>query len=287
MGNGTKTAVLLVDCPDRKGLVAALSTFLYSHGADIMHADEHRDATLGWFFMRIEWGAADFDLSEDDLRRDFSNFAEPFEMRWRLKYPGTRPRVAILVSHYLHCLNDLLHRHESGELNCEIPLIVSNHQAAAPLAAFYRLPFHYLPVNQENKKTAEETQLKLMADHHVDLIVLARYMQILSSDFVSQYPGGIINVHHSFLPAISGAKPYHAALERGVKIIGATSHYVTAVLDAGPIIEQDIVRVTHRDELEDVVRKGRDLERVVLSRAVRWHLEHRILQYANKTVVFD
>jgi len=198
-----------------------------------------------------------------------------------------RPRVAIFVSQYLHCLVDLLHRQQTGELNCVIPLIVSNHSAAAPLAQFYGAQFRHVPVNGSEKAVAEAEHLRLLRDAEIDLVVLARYMQILSGDFVTQYPERIINVHHSFLPAFMGAKPYHAAFARGVKLIGATSHYVTEVLDDGPIIEQDVVRISHRDEVADLVEKGRDLERIVLSRAVRWHLEHRVLSYGNKTVVFD
>ena len=204
-----------------------------------------------------------------------------------MPYSAARTRVAIFVSQQLHCLVDLLFRHRIGELHCEIPLVVSNHEAARELAAFYGIPFHYTPIDTANKTEAEQTQLELLDRHNIDLVVLARYMQILSPEFVARHPGGIINVHHSFLPAFSGARPYHAAYHRGVKLIGATSHYVTAILDDGPIIEQGVIRVSHRDQLEDLIQKGRDLERVVLSTAVRWRLNHRILQYSGKTVVFD
>jgi formyltetrahydrofolate deformylase len=213
--------------------------------------------------------------------------AEKFEMRWRLELSAVKPRLALMVSRYDHCLADLLYRFGSGELNCEIPLIISNHADARPLAEFYRIPFHLIPVDSASKAEAERRQLALLREQRIDLVVLARYMQILSPTMVAQFPQRIINVHHSFLPAFSGARPYHRAYERGVKLIGATSHYVTAELDEGPIIEQDVVRISHRDQLDDLVQKGRDLEKVVLSRAVRWHIEHRILVYAHKTVIFD
>ena len=279
------TAVLLIDCPDRKGLVAAVASALYQHGANITHADQHQDHEAGLFFMRVEWTLEGFAL--DQFREEFSRTADELRMRWRLELMAERPRVAIFVSQYLHCLVDLLHRQQTGELNCLIPLIVSNHSAAAPLAQFYGAQFRHVPVNAEEKAAAEAEQLRLLRDAEIDLVVLARYMQILPPEFVAQYPERIINVHHSFLPAFMGAKPYHAAFARGVKLIGATSHYVTEVLDDGPIIEQDVVRISHRDEVADLVEKGRDLERIVLSRAVRWHLEHRVLSYGNKTVVFD
>jgi formyltetrahydrofolate deformylase len=277
------TAILLVDCPDRKGIVAAISEFLYANNANILHADQHQDADLGLFLTRVEWDLCDFKLEISDFSKDFAPIAEKFEMRWRLETSAKRPRMAIMVSQHTHCLADLLYRHETGELECGIPVIISNHEDARRLAEFHRIPFHFMPV--KDKSIAEREQLKLMDE--VDFVVLARYMQILTPDFVAQFPQRIINVHHSFLPAFSGAKPYHRAFERGVKLIGATSHYVTETLDDGPIIEQDVVRISHRDQLEDLVQKGRDLEKVVLSRAVRWHIEHRILVYAKKTVVFD
>jgi formyltetrahydrofolate deformylase len=237
--------------------------------------------------MRVEWDLADFDLEPEALRVEFAPVAERLGMRWRVEYSAVPPKVAIFVSRYLHCLVDLLHRHSIGELPCEIPLIAGNHRDAQPLAEFYGIPFHFVPVPAGDKAAAERSQLELLERHGIDVVVLARYMQVLSPGFVARYPRRIINVHHSFLPAFSGARPHHAAFQRGVKLIGATSHYVTDVLDDGPIIEQDVTRVSHRDQLEDLVQKGRDLERVVLSRAVRWHLDHRILVYANKTVVFD
>ncbi len=281
------TATLLVNCPDRKGLVATIADFLYRNGANILHADQHQDSENQLFLMRVEWELAGFAIAPEDFPRHFSPVAERFQMQWQLKLSAQRPRMAILVSHYDHCLADLLYRHQSSELACEIPLIISNHPDTARLAEFYRIPFHVIPVSRDTKQHAEARQIALLEQHGIDLIVLARYMQVLSEDFVARYPQRIINIHHSFLPAFVGAKPYHRAYERGVKLIGATSHYVTADLDEGPIIEQDITRVSHRDQLEDLIQKGRDLEKVVLSRAVRWHVENRILLYANKTVVFD
>ena len=281
------TATLLIDCPDQKGLVAAVAEFLYRHNANILHADQHQDNEQGLFLMRVEWDWEGFDITIEEFRRQFSRIADQFQMRWRLELASLRPKVGIFVSQYDHCLVDLLYRQQSGELACDIPLIISNHKTAERIAEFYQIPFYYLPVTKENKVAAEAEQLKLMRDSAVDLIVLARYMQILSPEFVAQYPQRIINVHHSFLPAFMGAKPYHRAYERGVKLIGATSHYVTSELDEGPIIEQDVSRVSHRDQLDDLIQKGRDLEKVVLSRAVRWHIEHRILLYNKKTVIFD
>jgi formyltetrahydrofolate deformylase (EC 3.5.1.10) len=275
------SAVLLIDCPDQRGLVAAVSGFLYEHNANILHADQHQDAEAGLFFMRVEWDLAGFRLSEADVPRKFAPVAARFGMRWRVEYSGRRLRTAIFVSRETHCLVDLLHRHQTGELPCEIPLIVSNHPDAEELASFFRIPFALVP------HTKEATQIEMLEKHGVQLVVLARYMRILSPDFVRRYPNRIINVHHSFLPAFIGARPYHQAYARGVKLIGATAHYVTEELDDGPIIEQDVLRVSHRDQLGDLIQKGRDLEKLVLSRAVRWHLEHRILSYANRTVVFD
>jgi formyltetrahydrofolate deformylase len=281
------TAILLIDCPDRKGLVAAVAEFLYAHGANILHADQHQDKELGLFLMRVEWDLADFGLDADGFRSLFTPLAERFGMRWRLELSRKPARVAVFVSKYDHCLADLLYRHQSGELACDIPLVVSNHPDAQRWADFFRIPFHVLPVPPGDKAGAERRQLELLREQQIDLVVLARYMQILSAAFVAEYPQRIINVHHSFLPAFSGARPYQRAFERGVKLIGATSHYVTEGLDEGPIIEQDVLRVSHRDQLDDLIQKGRDLEKIVLSRAVRWHIEHRILVYAQKTVIFD
>lgn len=279
------TAILLINCPDRKGLVARVSGLLYEHGANIIHAEQHQDHEAGLFFMRVEWALNGF--SVEDFRARFTPVARELRMDWSLELSRNVTRVAIFVSQYLHCYADLLYRHRSGELVCGIPLIISNHPGARPLAEFHGIPFHQIEIGPEGKLAAERRQLALLDEHKVDLIVLARYMQILSPDFVARFPHRIINVHHSFLPAFTGAKPYHRAFERGVKLIGSTSHYVTEVLDDGPIIEQDVARISHRDQLDDLIEKGRDLERVVLSRAVRWRLAHRILSYGSKTVVFD
>lgn len=281
------TATLLINCPDRKGLVAAIADFLYRHDANILHADQHQDSELNLFLMRVEWDLKGFALPVEEFETNFAPIAERFQMQWQLKLATQKPKMAIFVSQYDHCLADLLYRHQSGELACDIPLIISNHPDTARLAEFYQIPFHVIPVTKDTKAQAEAQQFELLDKYQIDLIVLARYMQVLSPEFVARYPKRVINIHHSFLPAFVGAKPYHRAFERGVKLIGATSHYVTEVLDEGPIIEQDIARVSHRDQLEDLIQKGRDLEKVVLSRAVRWHIENRILLYANKTVIFD
>jgi formyltetrahydrofolate deformylase len=300
------SAVLLIDCPDRKGLVARVSSLLYERGANILHADQHQDHELGLFFMRVEWA---LDAAEEDLngqtgsmtspasssgtfdlegfRSAFSPLAGELGMRWTLSSSARKPKVALFCSQYLHCMADLLHRWRTGELCCEIPVIVSNHRDVEKFAEFYGIPFEFVPVAAGMRDGAEARQLEILESKGVDLVVLARYMQILTAGFVAHYPAAIINVHHSFLPAFTGAKPYHAAHARGVKLIGATSHYVTEVLDDGPIIEQDVARISHRDQVEDLVARGRDLERIVLARAVRWHLDRRILCYGNKTVVFD
>ncbi|MEW9900223.1 formyltetrahydrofolate deformylase [Chitinivorax sp. PXF-14] len=281
------TATLLISCPDRRGLVAAIANFLYTYDANILHADQHQDADEGLFLMRVEWDLDGFKLPVDAFEPAFAPIAERFDMHWQLKLSQNRTRLAVFVSKYDHCLVDLLHRHASGELRCEIPVIISNHPDTQRLADFHGIPFHCVEVTRDNKDEAEARQFALLEQYKVDLIVLARYMQVLSPEFVKRYPRRIINIHHSFLPAFDGAKPYHRAHQRGVKLIGATSHYVTEILDDGPIIEQDVTRISHRDSVEDLIQKGRDLEKVVLSRAVRWHTDHRILEYAKKTVIFD
>ncbi|HTE89844.1 MAG TPA: formyltetrahydrofolate deformylase [Terriglobales bacterium] len=281
------SAILLTSCPDQKGIVATLSDFVFRHNGNILHADEHADEGSNLFLMRVEFDPKDFDIDLADFAKHFYPIAEKFAMQWRLARSNVRQKMAILVSKYDHCLVDLLYRHKSGELACEIPLVISNHPDNGPIADFYRIPFFVVSVTKENKSEAEQKILARLKQHNPDFIVLARYMQILSNQFVNEYPHRIINIHHSFLPAFVGAKPYHQAFTRGVKLIGATSHYVTDVLDDGPIIEQDVVRISHRDSLDDLLQKGRDLEKVVLSRAVRWHIENRVLLYGNKTVVFD
>jgi formyltetrahydrofolate deformylase len=281
------SAVLLISCPDRKGIVATISDFVFNHNGNILHADEHADEGSNLFLMRVEFDPTDLDIDLAEFSKHFNPIAEKFEMQWRLALSNHRPKMIILVSKYDHCLVDLLYRHKSGELQCEIPLIISNHPDNQPIADFYGVPYVTIPVPKEGKREAEEKILSLIQKNNPDFMVLARYMQILSNEFVNRYPQRIINIHHSFLPAFVGAKPYHQAFTRGVKLIGATSHYVTEVLDDGPIIEQDVVRISHRDSLDDLLQKGRDLEKVVLSRAVRWHIDNRILLYGNKTVVFD
>ncbi|HLZ41112.1 MAG TPA: formyltetrahydrofolate deformylase [Candidatus Sulfotelmatobacter sp.] len=280
------SAILLISCPDRKGEVATIADFIYRHGGNILHADEHGDEESGLFLMRVEFDPKDFNIDLADFGKYFSPIAETYSMKWRLAQSSQRPRMIILVSKYDHCLVDLLYRQQSGELACDIPLIISNHADSQPTAEFYKIPYEIVSVTKNAKQAAEARIQALVEEHQPDFMVLARYMQILSNDFVNRYPQRIINIHHSFLPAFVGARPYHQAFERGVKLIGATSHYVTEVLDDGPIIEQDVVRVSHRDTVEDLIRKGRDLEKVVLSRAVRAHVENRVLVYGNKTVVF-
>jgi len=282
------TAVLLLSTPiplARKGAVAAITQFLVTHNGSILHADDHVDSGRGVFLSRFEWDLDSFDIPIADFEERFRPIAEQYRIEYHLAPTDYRPKVVILVSGYDHCVADLLYRHSAGELDCYVVMVVSNHLKARPLAEFYGIPFHVL-TNPQDKRESEQEMLRLIG-HDVDLIILARYMQILSPEFVAQYLLRMINVHHSFLPAFVGAKPYHQAFERGVKLIGATSHYVTATLDEGPIIEQDVVRVSHRDTVEDMLRKGRDLEKIVLARAVRWHLENRILVYQNKTVVFN
>ena len=280
------SAILLVSCPDAKGEVATIADFVFRHGGNILHADEHADEESGLFLMRVEFDPKDFTINLSDFGKYFAPIAETYHMKWRLAQSSQHQRMVVMVSKFDHCLVDLLYRHKSGELACDIPLIISNHDDNQAIAEFYKIPYVVVPVTKNNKPDAEARIHALMDEHKPDFVVLARYMQILSNEFVNRYPQQIINIHHSFLPAFVGARPYHQAFERGVKIIGATSHYVTEVLDDGPIIEQDVVRVSHRDTVEDLIRKGRDLEKVVLSRAVRWHVENRVLVYGNKTVVF-
>ena len=280
------SAILLTHCPDQPGLVRAVASFIAENGGNIIQFDQHVDTQAGIFFMRAEWDLENFVIPRADLPVFIRALAEPRRMTWSLHFSDQRHRLALFVSKDAHCLYDLLSRHEAGELEADIPLIVSNHETLRPAAERFGIPFHVVPVTSANKAEAEARQRALIEEHQIDTIVLARYMQILSDDFASFYPNRIINIHHSFLPAFPGAKPYHSAHARGVKIIGATSHYVTGDLDEGPIIEQDVIRVTHRQTVADLVRQGRDLEKVVLSRAVRWHAQRTVLAYNNKTVIF-
>lgn len=292
------TACLLISCPDKQGLVAKIANFIYSNGGNIIHADQHTDFDTGFntcsntnhknglFLTRIEWQLDGFNLPRDLIAPAFNAIAQPLEAKWELHFSDSIPRIAIWVSKQEHCLLDLLWRHRAKEFVAEIPLIVSNHLNLKGIAEQFNIDFHHIPITKETKLEQEQKQKEILDKYNIDLVVLAKYMQILSNDFVAQFPQ-IINIHHSFLPAFIGANPYHKAYERGVKIIGATSHYVTADLDAGPIIEQDVVRVSHRDTVEDLIRKGKDLERIVLARAVRLHLKNRVLVYGNRTAVFE
>jgi formyltetrahydrofolate deformylase len=280
------TATLLVSCRDRTGLVAALSDLVFRHGGNIVDADQHAERDHGLFFMRLVWDLGGFALDRQALASALGELAGRFDLTWELTFSDARPRVAVLVSRMPHCLYDLLLSHQLGELGGDIVTVVSNHDALGDVCQHFEVPFRHIPVAAEAKKEAEERQIALLEELGVEVVVLARYMQILSPAFVDRWPGRIINIHHSFLPAFVGARPYHQARERGVKVIGATAHYVTSELDQGPIIEQDVCRVSHRDEVDDLVRKGRELERQVLTRAVRMHLQRRVLTYQNRTIVF-
>lgn len=280
------TATILVSCPDRRGLVAALGQLLYGHGANILSADQHTDPAANTFFQRIVVDLREIHADRTTLEHAVREVAERFHMRFRIAYGDHVKRVALMVSKTDHCLHDLVLRKRAGELGCEIPLIVSNHPDLEPIARGYGIPFHVFPIADGNKREQEERMLALFEAERIDLVVLARYMQIVTPEFCARYAERAINIHHSFLPAFVGGKPYHQAHDRGVKVVGATAHYVTVDLDEGPIIEQDVMRASHRDSVDDLIRKGRDLERVVLSRAVRYHLEDRVLVSGNKTVVF-
>jgi formyltetrahydrofolate deformylase len=277
---------LLISCPDKKGLIAAISSFIAAHDGNILFADQYVSES-GVFFMRLEIEGGGFGLGQEEFPSAFAPLARRHELGWRVSYTDAPKRMAILVSRYDHCLIDLLWRWDAGELDAEIPLVISNHPDVATRVENYGIPFYHLPVTKETKGEQESVVLKLLSESGVDLVVLARYMQILTPEFVSSYPSGIVNIHHSFLPAFAGADPYRRAYERGVKTIGATAHYVTEELDAGPIIHQDVAHVTHRDTVEDLVLLGREVERRVLARAVRWHLEDRVLVDSNRTVVFE
>lgn len=281
------TAILRVSCPDRRGLVFQIADFVSRNNGNIVHADHHIDSQSGLFLMRVEWELDGFRIQPDEIGAHFAPIAEAANMQWQLHLSQQPQRIAIMVSKYNHCLYDLLLRHAAGELPGIIDMVISNHEDLEPLAQRFGIPFHVFPINPENKKEQEEKQLELLERERIDLIVLARYMQILSCNFTSCYPNRIINIHHSFLPAFIGSQPYHQAHRRGVKLIGATSHYVTEQLDDGPIIEQDVIRISHRDSVEDLIRKGRDLEKIVLARGVRLHLEFRVLPYGRKTAIFD
>ncbi|MBW4520256.1 MAG: formyltetrahydrofolate deformylase [Scytolyngbya sp. HA4215-MV1] len=280
------TATLLVSCPDQRGLVAKIASFIYANGGNIIQADQHTDFEAGLFLTRIEWQLEGFNLPKDLIGPAFNAIAQPLQANWQLHFSDTIPRIAVWVSRQDHCLFDLIWRQRAGEFHAEIPLIMSNHPDLHEIANQFNIDYHHIPISKDTKLEQEEKQLTLLKHYQIDLVVLAKYMQVLSAEFVEQF-NQIINIHHSFLPAFPGANPYQRAYQRGVKIIGATAHYVTADLDEGPIIEQDVVRVSHRDGVADLIRKGKDLERMVLARAVRLHLQNRVLVYGNRTVVFE
>ncbi len=283
-----ETAKLLLHCPDRPGILAEVTDFITVNKGNIVYLDQYVDHVENIFFMRLEWELEKFLIPKEKIEDYFATlYAQKYDMEFRLYFSGVKPRMAIFVSKMSHCLFDLLARYTAGEWNVEIPLIISNHPDLQQVAERFSIPFHLFPITKENKQEQEQKEMELLRKMDVDFIVLARYMQVVSEQMIDAYPNRIINIHHSFLPAFVGAKPYHAAFERGVKIIGATSHYVTTELDAGPIIEQDVVRITHKDTVQDLVNKGKDLEKIVLSRAVQKHIEHKILAYKNKTVIFN
>ena len=283
-----KTAKLLLHCPDKPGILAEVTDFITVNKGNIIYLDQYVDHVENIFFMRIEWELKDFLVPQEKIEDYFATlYAQKYEMNFRLYFSDTKPRMAIFVSKMSHCLFDLLARYTAGEWNVEIPLIISNHPDLQHVAERFGIPFHLFPITKETKEEQEKKEMELLAKHKITFIVLARYMQVISEQMINAYPNRIINIHHSFLPAFVGAKPYHAAFERGVKIIGATSHYVTTELDAGPIIEQGVVRITHKDTVQDLVNKGKDLEKIVLSRAVQKHIERKVLAYKNKTVIFN
>ena len=283
-----KTAKLLLHCPDKPGILAEVTDFITVNKGNIIYLDQYVDHVENFLFMRIEWELKDFLVPQEKIEDYFATlYAQKYEMNFRLYFSDTKPRMAIFVSKMSHCLFDLLARYTAGEWNVEIPLIISNHPDLQHVAERFGIPFHLFPITKETKEEQEKKEMELLAEHKITFIVLARYMQVISEQMINAYPNRIINIHHSFLPAFVGAKPYHAAFERGVKIIGATSHYVTTELDAGPIIEQDVVRITHKDTVQDLVNKGKDLEKIVLSRAVQKHIERKVLAYRNKTVIFN
>lgn len=282
------TAKLLLHCPDKPGILAEVTDFITVNKGNIIYLDQYVDHVENIFFMRIEWELESFLVPQEKIEDYFETlYAQKYGMSFRLYFSDVKPRMAIFVSKMSHCLFDLLARYTAGEWNVEIPLIISNHPDLQHVAERFGIPFHLFPITKETKEEQEKKEMELLAKHKVNFIVLARYMQVISEKMIGAYPNRIINIHHSFLPAFVGAKPYHAAFERGVKIIGATSHYVTTELDAGPIIEQDVVRITHKDTVQDLVNKGKDLEKIVLSRAVQKHIERKVLAYKNKTVIFN
>ena len=286
--NQTRSAILLVYCADRKGLIASVTEFIYRSNGNIIRLDQHVDSKKRFFFMRAEWDLNNTNLPVEELGVRFqAEIAEKFGMQWKLYFSDETPRIAVFVSKLSHCLYDILSRYQAKEWDVEIPLIISNHPDLETVAKGFGIDYYVFPITKTNKRSQEQKQLALLKEHNIETIVLARYMQIMTNEFVKNYPNRIINIHHSFLPAFPGAQPYHSAYERGVKIIGATSHYVTSELDAGPIIEQDIVNISHKDTVMDLIRKGRDLEKVVLARTIWHHLRRKVLVHDNRTIVFE
>ena len=283
----TPTAILLVSCPDRPGLVAQLTTFIHANRGNVVHLDQHVDPDENAFFMRIEWQLDDFAIPREALQPAIAKVTTPFDMHWELYFSDQPIRTALFVSKQNHCLYDLLARYEAGELpRVEIPLIIGNHAEMAPVAERFGIPFHHFPMDKSKWQEIEHAEMALLREQDIDTVVLAKYMQVLSDEFCAAWPNSIINIHHSFLPAFVGARPYHQAHTRGVKVIGATAHYATPELDQGPIIEQDVIHVSHKESVADYVRRGKDLEKVVLSRAVWWHIQRKVLVYKNRTVIF-
>ena len=282
------TATMLIHCPDEKGIILSVTNYISRNNGNIVDLDQHVDSEQKIFFMRVEWTLSDFNIPRENIGAHFgSEVAQKYQMQYTIHFRDEKIRMALMVSKMDHCFNDILSRYKSGEWNVEIPLIISNHPDMEETANRFGIPYHYIPVSKQTKVEQEKKQLQLLSDHNIDFVVLARYMQILSENFIKDYSNRIINIHHSFLPAFPGAKPYHSAHERGVKIIGATSHYVTKELDAGPIIAQSTANISHKDRVEDLLRKGRDIEKVVLSRAIWYHVNRRILSYGNRTIIFD
>lgn len=286
MLENNSTAIVLLSCPDRKGLVSEISYFVSGNGGNITDLDEHVDQEEKVFFIRIAWDMKEFKIPSDKLHDAFTPLANKFNADWKINFSHVKPNLAIFVSKYDHCLQEVLWRHQIGEFKADISAVISNHTELETLANHYNIPFHYFPITKDNKAEQEQSEIELLRELKIDAIILARYMQILSNEFVAEFPNRIINIHHSFLPAFIGGNPYKQAYDRGVKIIGATSHFVSEKLDEGPIIAQDIIHISHRDSTKDLVRKGRDLERIVLAKAIHYYLEHRVLVYGGKTIIF-
>lgn len=288
MENNGNTAILKILCPDQSGIVARVTDFINLHHGNILAVDQHVDHDDNLFSMRVEWDLSSFNLPKDEIAPTFNKFlGEPYQMKWTLNFSNEIPRMGIFVSKASHCLYDLLARYQSGEYHVEVPVIISNHNSLEPVAKQFGIDFIHVPKTAENKAEQEKKEIEILKKYNVDFVVLARYMQVLSKDFIQHFPEKVINIHHSFLPAFAGAKPYHAAHKRGVKIIGATSHYVTSDLDAGPIIEQDINRISHHDSVKTLIQKGKDVEKIVLARAVKAHIDRKTLVYKNRTIIFN